>query len=148
DVDSRTDIFSLGVVLYELAAGKAPFTGNNSIEILGAILNRDPEPLEHLAPGIPAELQRIIYKALKKNREERYQTVKDLLTDLKELNRTQEFQAQLGRATPARTNTGNPVLRWALVVGLTVALAFSVILSARFLRGEAIESLAVLPFAN
>jgi serine/threonine protein kinase/Tfp pilus assembly protein PilF len=148
DVDSRTDIFSLGVVLYELVARKPPFTGNNSIEVLGAILNREPEPLEQVAPDVPVELQRIIYKALRKDREERYQTVKELLTDLKELNRTQEFQAQLGRSTPARTSAGNPLRRWALVVGLLVALAFGVVLGIRFLPGEAIESLAVLPFAN
>src|SRR5262249_17270652 len=113
-----------------------------------AILNREPEPLTQFAPDVPVELQRIISKALRKDREERYQTVKDLLNDLKELNRTQEFQAQLGRATPSRTSAGNPTRKLALVVGLLVALAIGVFLGNRFFTGQAIESLAVLPFAN
>src|SRR5262249_17232296 len=99
DLDARTDIFSLGVVLYELVAGRPAFSGANSIDVLGAILNREPEPLTQFAPDVPQELQRIIEKALRKDREQRYQTTKDLLNDLKELNRKLEFQAQLDHTT-------------------------------------------------
>jgi serine/threonine protein kinase/Flp pilus assembly protein TadD len=148
EVDSRTDIFSLGVVLYELVAGKPPFSGNNSIEVLGAILNREPEPLSRIAPDVPVDLQRVIDKALRKDREERYQSIKDLLNDVKELKRKLEFQAQLGQATSPRTIEGTRRWKPALITGLLVVIALGTLLIVRSFRGEAIESLAVLPFEN
>lgn len=96
-VDARTDIFSLGVVLYEMIAGQAPFDGVNAIEVMGAILNREPEPLPPRL--VPRELERIVAKALRKDRDERYQTSKDLLIDLKALKHELEFQAEFERKT-------------------------------------------------
>jgi eukaryotic-like serine/threonine-protein kinase len=95
DVDARSDIFSLGLVLYEMLAGQPPFTGVNALDIIGAILNQEPAPLRQFAPDMPAELQRIVTKALRKDREERYQHVKDLLLDLKDLKQELEFVAKL-----------------------------------------------------
>ena len=97
-VDARTDIFSLGVVLYEVVAGRLPFEGATSGEVMAAILSeKKPQPLARYSREVPAELERIVSKALRKNRDERYQTIKDLLVDLKDLKGELELQAQLER---------------------------------------------------
>jgi eukaryotic-like serine/threonine-protein kinase len=95
EVDVRSDIFSLGVVLHEMVAGQSPFSGVNVIDVLGAILNQEPAPLRQFAPDAPAELQRIVSKALRKDREQRYQLIKDMLIDLKDLKQELEFEAKL-----------------------------------------------------
>src|SRR5712692_8431786 len=100
-VDARTDIFSLGILIYEMVAGRLPFEGSNSNEILASILNdKEPLPLARFARDVPAELERIVTKALRKRRDERYQTTKDLLLDLKALKQELEFTAKLERSAP------------------------------------------------
>jgi len=96
DIDGRTDIFSLGTVLYEMITGQLPFTGQTAGAIFGAILHRTPTPPSQLNHELPAELERIVTKALRKNREERYQTAKDLVVDLKSLKQELEIEAKLG----------------------------------------------------
>ena len=85
EVDSRSDIFSFGVVLYEMLARRAPFDGETFTDVLAAVLNKEPRPLKDLVPELPHEIVRIVGKTLRKNREQRYQTIRDLLGDLKDL---------------------------------------------------------------
>src|SRR5437016_13905512 len=97
-VDGRTDIFSLGIVLYEMVAGRPPFDGANRNEIMASILSdKEPPPLARYYRDVPTDLERIVSKALRKNRDERYKTIKDLLIDLRDLKRELELQAQLDR---------------------------------------------------
>jgi serine/threonine protein kinase/Flp pilus assembly protein TadD len=97
-VDARTDIFSLGVVIYEMVAGKRPFDGESASDVIAAILERNPPSLAHFTSGAPEALEWIVLKALRKNREERYQSARGLLTDLRALKQRVEFEVELERS--------------------------------------------------
>jgi serine/threonine protein kinase/Flp pilus assembly protein TadD len=105
-VDARTDIFSLGGVLYEMVAGRLPFEGSTCSEVMASILSeKEPQPLARYSREVPAELERIVSKALRKNRDERYQTIKDLLLDLQSLKQELEFERKLERSVPPKSKS-------------------------------------------
>jgi len=97
EVDARSDIFSFGLVFYELLTGKRAFAGENAFDVIGAILHKEPTPPNQLQPDLPAEVERIVNKTLRKDAEDRYQTARDLLTDLKDVRRELDFQDKLER---------------------------------------------------
>ncbi|HLF83056.1 MAG TPA: protein kinase [Blastocatellia bacterium] len=177
-VDHRTDIFSFGVVLYEMLTLRHPFEGENAIDVIGSILHKEPTPIRQLLPEIPQDLERLINKTLRKDREERYQTAKDLLIDLKDARQELEVQSRLERTSPPNREEPNTQIMTAttadvphttssaeylvseitkrkrgLAVGLIVLLLASIglgywLLGNRAAIAKQIESIAVMPFVN
>lgn len=100
EVDERTDIFSLGIMFYEMLTGHLPFPGQTKSDVMAAILQNEPPPLARYWPEAPDALEWILTRALTKERDERYQTAKELLADLKRLKRRAEYQAEAERSLP------------------------------------------------
>jgi hypothetical protein len=104
-VDARTDLWSLGTVIYEMAAGHTPFEAGTSTEVIGLILNKEPLPLARYNRETPPELERIVTKTLTKDLEERYQSAKDLSVDLKRLKRQLDLESEIERTVPPEFRT-------------------------------------------
>ena len=177
EIDARSDIFSFGLVFYELLTSQRAFAGENALDVIGAILHKEPTPPNQVRPDLPAEVERIVNKTLRKDVDDRYQSARDLLIDLKDVRRELDFQDKLERtvapeshdtktqpisaastSAPA-TSSAEFIARGIQTHKLSAALVSLVLLALLgsslwffFLRRPTsngpIQSIAVLPFEN
>ena len=173
-VDARSDLFSLGVVMYEMVTGQAPFQGETTSDVIAEILKSEPVPLTTAVPGLSPQFEAIVERAIRKNRDERYQSAAEMLHDLEEFRKETEFQEKLKQSgvlaveegplvsAGETTRHGGTVLaavdagrrKWlnlVLALALFALLAAAIALRSRW-QGHTVENppreLAVLPFQN
>src|SRR6267142_709512 len=154
-VDARSDIWSLGVVIYEMIAGIPPFRGETPSDCIASILTTEPPPLSGVLPNVSLKLESILQKALRKNSDERYQTIKEMLADLRILKGELEAESSLPQTKARAESIVNKIKRHKRGVLLTLAAAILAAAASAYsfflvppapLPNE--KSIAVLPFEN
>jgi len=123
ELDARTDLFSFGSVLYELATGRMAFQGNTAAIVCEAIMNRAPVPVARVNPDLPPELERIVNKALEKDRKLRYQSAAEIRTDLQRLKRDSDSGRAAAATTQVESKSALKSTRWLAVAAATLVIA-------------------------
>ncbi|HEY7161291.1 MAG TPA: protein kinase [Acidobacteriota bacterium] len=146
-VDHRSDIYSLGVVMYQLATGKLPFSGNTPSETLNRILNSQPEAIARFNYNIDSALEHIIRKCMEKDPDRRYQSARELVIDLKNLKRDSESSphSEITRVVQTKQRS---MVRYVIAIAILAMIALAAIFYFRYAQRSEIRSLAVLPFVN
>ena len=164
-VDARTDIFSFGVLLYEMLAGVPPFQGESNLDIINEILQKEPLPISYYLSDVPVELEQILQHALQKGRSDRYHNIKEMLKELKTLKHRLDFEAELSRSNAFGLSTDPPTKepislvaplpvrpKWPWVTGsamlIVVIIAVCLSLFVYPVANRKQRILAIMPFRN
>lgn len=155
ETDHRTDIFSFGVVLYEMFTGQLPFRAAHETAMMYEIINVEPKPVSEIRQSVEGELNRIVMKCLEKNRDERYQSMRDVLVDLKRYRRDStgksiDRSSVVHEVRPRQEGSSPKKSRLSMIIGVSLGLLVlgAVAWNLYSSRSTNIDSLAVLPFAN